>query len=430
MRSPDVSARHWETVADGSETVNSSDYYIPATALWICLGVKLPDLRRAWRDPLVRSVCVVIGVGGAGFFFAAPPTIAAVNDVSGIANASSLLVYVIISTFSAACLLLIIHWRGGPPEHVRRVSRRWRLGYLLVITALIVLFVLGDAPVERRTDFDTYYASAPFISEMITLYLVAHMTAALVTTALCWRWALQVHGWLRAGLGILCAGWLLNLSFSSLKLAAVAAHWSGRDWDTLSTTFSPFFSALAAPFAIVGFLLPLIGPWAVTTARTLAVHRRLGPLWRELGRAAAPGTSLAAPIPWYASPQVRLTRREAGIQDGLSLVRPQLDDEVRARAQSAAEAAGRTSQDALVIGRAAMIRAAALATRQGRTRAPRVPGDTAVPAVRSALADVSHALRTSPFVADVHTDPTMPVLSIVEHVEHVAHIKDGEKSPT
>ncbi|MFF3611407.1 MAB_1171c family putative transporter [Streptomyces sp. NPDC002580] len=408
--------------------MNSSDYYIPATALWICLGVRLPDLRRAWRDPLVRSVCVVIAVGGAGFFFAAPPTIAAVNEVSGIANASSLLVYVIISTFSAACLLLIVHWRGGPPEHVRRVSRRWRLGYLLVITALIVLFALGDAPVERRTDFDTYYASAPFIGEMITLYLVAHMTAALVTTALCWRWALQVHGWLRAGLWILCAGWLLNLSFSSLKLAAVAARWSGRDWDMLSTTFSPFFSALAAPFAIVGFLLPLIGPWAVTTGRTLAVHRRLGPLWRELGRA-APGTSLAAPIPWYASPQVRLTRREAGIQDGLSLVRPQLDDEVRARARSAAEAAGHSSRDALAIGTAAMVRAAALATRQGRTRTPRVPGDTAVPVLRTALADVSRALRTSRFAADP-TDPPMSVLSLVEHVGHVPHIKDGEKSPT
>ncbi|WP_328456800.1 hypothetical protein OG780_40410 [Streptomyces sp. NBC_00386] len=403
--------------------MDSFDYYIPAAALWICFAVKLPDLRRAWRDPLVRSVCVVIAVGGAGFFFAAPTTIAAVNDISGIPNASSLLVYIIISGFSAACLLLIVHWRGGSPEHVRRVSRHWLLGYTLVAAALIVLFGLGDAPVERRVDFDTYYASAPFIGEMIMLYLLAHMTAALVTTLMCWRWALQVHGWLRAGLWILCVGWLLNLSFSSLKLAAVAAHRSGRDWDVLSTTLSPFFSAMAAPFAIVGFLLPLVGPWAVTVGRTLAAYVQLGPLWDELG-GASPDTSLAAPIRWYASPQVHLTRREAGIQDGLSLVRPQLDDEVRARAQSAAEASGIARPDAVLIGQAAMIRAASQATRQGRTRAPRTAGDSAVPTLRAALVGVSRALRSSPVVAAVHTD------SAVSPRPAVKNIEDGEKSPT
>ncbi|MGW1531193.1 MAB_1171c family putative transporter [Streptomyces aureus] len=403
--------------------MNSFDYYIPAVALWICFAVKLPDLRRAWRDPLVRSVCVVIAVGGAGFFFAAPPTIAAVNDISGIPNASSLLVYIIISGFSAACLLLIVHWRGGSPEHVRRVSRHWLLAYTLVVAILIALFGLGDAPVERRTDFDTYYASAPYIGEMIMLYLLAHMTAALVTTMMCWRWALQVHGWLRAGLWILCVGWLLNLAFSGLKLVAVAAHRTGRDWDVLSTTLSPLVSAMAAPFAIMGFLLPLVGPWAVATGRTLAAYVRLGPLWDELGDA-SPGTPLAAPIRWYASPQVHLTRREAGIQDGLSLVRPQLDDEFRARAQSAAEAAGSTGPDAVLIGQAAMIRAASQATRQGLTRTPRVPGDSAVPTARSALVGVSRALRNSPLVAAVPADRAAPPRPAVEHVE------DGEKSTT
>jgi len=43
--------------------------------------------------------------------------------------------------------------------------------------------------VERRTDLDTYYASAPFIREMIVLYLVSYMTATAMTTLLCWRWA-------------------------------------------------------------------------------------------------------------------------------------------------------------------------------------------------------------------------------------------------
>ncbi|MEU9784587.1 MAB_1171c family putative transporter [Streptomyces phaeochromogenes] len=433
--------------------MDSSDYYIPTAALLIGLVVKLPGLVRDWRDPLIRSVCLVIALGSAGFLFAAPPTIAAVNKASGIANFSSPLVYSIISAFSASCLLLIIHWRGGPPDYVQRVSRRWQAGYLLVIIALIALFVLGDAPLERRTDFDTYYASTPFIGEMIVLYLLAHMTAALVTTALCWSWALQVAGWLRAGLWILVAGWLLNLAFSGLKLAAVAASWTGRDWSALSTTLAPLLSAAAAPCATVGFLLPLVGPWLVSNWRAITTYRRLGALWRELG-SASPQASLAGSIPWYASPHIRLTRRETGIQDGLSLVRPWLDDDVRSHAQTAARAADHPAVDAAHIGRAAMIAVAALSARRGKPEPPALPGrfeavavqdaldDVAVAAavlsahrgapvrplglmeqseinaVWDALEDVSRALRTSPIVAAARKDAA------------ASRIEDGETSST
>jgi hypothetical protein len=398
--------------------VDSSDYYIPAVAMLIGLAVKLPGLVKDWRDPLVRSVCLVIALGGAGFLFAAPPTITAVNDATGTANFSSLLVYGIISAFSAACLLLIVHWRGGPPEHVRRVSRRWQAGYGLVILLLVVLFALGDAPVDRLTDFDTYYATTPFIREMIVLYLVAHMTAALVTTVLCWRWALQVRGWLRAGLWILVVGWLLNLTFSGLKLAAVAARWAGQDWGTLSTTLAPLLSALSAPCATVGFLLPLVGPWVVWNWRAARTYRRLGPLWRELG-CASPRTPLAGPIAWYSSPQVRLTQREAGIQDGLSLVAPWFDTEVRTRAQAEATAVGRTDDEALRIGQAAMVAAAVRAVRRGLPVGARVrPDHAGITAVRTAPVGVSAALRTSPIVAAARAHPT------------AAPAEDGEKSPT
>ncbi|WP_328688369.1 hypothetical protein OHA74_51850 [Streptomyces phaeochromogenes] len=392
--------------------MDSSDYYIPTAALLIGLVVKLPGLVRDWRDPLIRSVCLVIALGGAGFLFAAPPTIAAVNRASGIANFSSPLVYSIISAFSASCLLLIIHWRGGPPDYVQRISRRWQAGYLLVIVALIALFVLGDAPLERRTDFDTYYASTPFIGEMIVLYLLAHMTAALVTTALCWSWALQVTGWLRAGLWILVAGWLLNLAFSGLKLAAVAASWTGRDWGALSTTLAPLLSAAAAPCATVGFLLPLVGPWLVSNWRAMSTYRRLGPLWRELG-SASPQASLAGSIPWYASPHIRLTRRETGIQDGLSLVRPWLDDDVRSHAQTAARAAEHTAVDAAHIGRAAMIAVAALSARRGKPEPPALPGRVEAVAVQDALDDVSVAAA----VLSAHRGAPVRPLGLMEQSE-------------
>ncbi|MER6136074.1 MAB_1171c family putative transporter [Streptomyces sp. NPDC001815] len=398
--------------------MDSSDYYIPAVAMMVGLAVKLPGLVKDWRDPLVRTVCLVIALGGAGFFFAAPPTITAVNEATGTANFSSPLVYGIISAFSASCLLLIVHWRGGPPAYVRRVSRRWQAGYALVIVLLVVLFALGDAPADRHTDFDTYYATTPFIREMILLYLVAHMTAALVTTVLCWRWALQVGGWLRAGLWILVVGWLLNLAFSGLKLAAVMARWAGQDWGALSTTLAPLLSALSAPCATVGFLLPLVGPWLVWNWRAARTYRELGPLWRELGYA-SPRTPLAGPIPWYSSPHVRLTQREAGIQDGLSLVGPWFDGAVRTRAQTEAAAEGRSFDEAARIGRAAMVAAAVRDVRLGLPVDPHALLDHAeISAVRTAPASVSAALRVSPIVAAVRRES--PAATPAE---------DGEKSP-
>jgi hypothetical protein len=320
-----------------------------------------------------------------------------VNRASGIPNLAAPLDYVIVSAYSASCLLLILHWRGGPADFVRRLARRWQIGYTVLINLLIILFMVGDAPIERRTDLDTYYATTPWTGQMIALYLLGHMTAAVATTTLCWRWALQVRGWLRAGLWLLVAGWLLNLSFSTLKLTAVAARWTGRDWDVLSTILAPRLVGLAATVATVGFMVPLVGPRLVALWHAVVTWRRLGPLWCELS-SASPGSPLAASIPWYSSYSVRLTQREAGIQDGLNLVRPYLDDQVRSHAQTAARAAGHGTEDAFRIGLAAMIAAAVRAHSNGASAETDVPDHSAGLAARATLVGVARALRTSPIV--------------------------------
>lgn len=55
----------------------------------------------------------------------------------------------------------------------RRLSRRWITGYGVVSVALVGLYLLGDCREERLRDLDTYYATTPFIREMIVLYLAA-----------------------------------------------------------------------------------------------------------------------------------------------------------------------------------------------------------------------------------------------------------------
>lgn len=146
----------------------------------------------------------------------------------------------------------------------------------------------------------------------------------------------------------------------------------------------------------------------------MTTWRRLGPLWRELS-GIHPGSLLAAPIPWYASPFIHLTRREAGIEDGLRLIRPHLDYDVRSQAHTAAVAAGHSADSAARIGHAAMIAVAVQACRRagpptsagfldhaensGGTEQVDNPANAELPVTRPSLIGIAHALRTSPIVA-------------------------------
>ncbi|AVZ71295.1 hypothetical protein SLUN_02685 [Streptomyces lunaelactis] len=386
--------------------MRNSDYYFPAVALGIAFVAKLPALRRGWRSPLVRSVCFLVFAAAICFFFAAPPTIEAVNDLTGIPNFSGPLVYCVMCAFSCACLVLIVNWRGGPDETVRRSSRRWIAGYTAAIIALPVFFALGDAPVERLRDLDTYYATTPFIREMIVTYLVAHMVSAVVTTALCVRWARAVGDWLRVGLVVLVIGFVLNLLFGLAKLTAVVARWTGRDWDALSTTLAPPIVAAGGLIVTVGFLLPLLGPQISDVCHAWITYLRLGPLWRQLR--ATPGDHAPLPqIPWWAAPDMRLTVRETVIHDELLKLQPHLDDCVRQRAHDAAIDSHASPQDAEVVGAAAMVVAAVEAST--RTPEPDPQAESRVPAGavaltaalgpgRGRLVQLSRALH-SPFVA-------------------------------
>jgi hypothetical protein len=383
--------------------MDDSTYYVPAAAMAIALGFKTPALLRSWRDPLLRSVCALLALAGLVFFFAAPPTIAEVNRVTGIANVSAPLVYGLLSAFSAACLVLIINWRGGPPESTRRASRRWIAGYGLVIVALATLFVLGDAPHERLRDYDTYYANTPFIREMIVLYLVSVTVAGAAMNVMCWRWALHVRGWLRAGLLIIAVGFLFSISYSAAKFTAVIARWNGGNLDDLSTYAAPTLASAGTQISAVGFCLPLVCQRIGDNWQTWSTYRRLGPLWRELQPVGAQ-EDRAVRISWWSPAELQVTQRRSDIHDGMLSLYPYFDSEVRAQAYDAAVAAGSDPVQARAEADAAMVTAAVRARAadpEGRvissaatTTEP--PASTESP---RDLVRMSLALRQSPVVA-------------------------------
>ncbi|MCJ1675769.1 hypothetical protein MTF65_00015 [Streptomyces sp. APSN-46.1] len=387
--------------------MNGQDYYIPAAAMAVSLACKLPALRNSWRDPLQRSVCVLLVLAGAVFTFAAPPTIHAVNHWTGVPNISAPLVYCLMTLFSASCLVLIVNWRGGPPEETRRVSRRWIVGYSAVAAVLVVLFVLGDAPDERLRDFDTYYANTPYIQILIALYLLAHSVAALTMSAMCWRWSLQVHGWLRIGLMIIVSGYGFSLAYDAAKFTAVIARWTGHDLDRLSTFVAPPLASAGALVSAVGFVLPLVCQRLSDSWQTWTTYRRLGTLWHEV-RSAGPGGTPAVRMSWWTPAEIRVIQRESDIHDGFLHLGPYFDRDHRDCAYGRALAAGSDEETARAIADAAMVAAAVRARSAdpegeviGAGEESDVAGAAGAAAGPRDLVRISHALRHSPVVAAV-----------------------------
>ncbi|NUV58820.1 MAB_1171c family putative transporter [Streptomyces sp. CAI-85] len=336
---------------------NNLAFYICGFLLLLIGLVKLPAAIGRQRDMLLRAAVLLLVIGSTVFFFAAPDSIALINDLSGVPNFAAPLAYTALTAFSGASLLLIINWRPARPEQTRRASRICIAVFCVVILAIHVLFWLGDAPVEQRTLFDGYYASTPYIREMILLYLLAQGAATLTTSILCWRWSREVTGSLRAGLLILVPAYLLHVVYDGLKLVAVVARWNGHRWDFLIDQVAPLAAAPSAVLVVTGFALPLAGPRVTLTFHAVRQLQELTPLWKELQAVPTPG-SVRTALPWWSAPAVRLTARMTAIFDALLSIAPYCDTEARERAFEAAVRSGESPARAETTADAAMIVAA------------------------------------------------------------------------
>lgn len=312
---------------------NGIVFYIPGVVLFLAVVLKLSAGRQVWRDPLVASSSAILLIGSTVCVLSAPPTIRFVNGLTGVANFSAPLVYAGMTALSAAYLVLMTCWRGGPPEKQRRAALLVLGVYGPVIAGIWVLFSLADVPVERAQDLDTYYANTPYMREMIVLYLVAHTAATLILMAMSVSWLREVRGVTRTGLTLIVVGLNFDVAYQIVKYAALAARWEGVDWDVLSTDVSPPLVMLAGVTSAFGFALPRIGPPAMDNVRAWRRYRLLQPLRSELYALRAPAAGV---IRWWDPPVVRLARQEIAIWDGVLVCSPYLDDRVRVAAYAQA----------------------------------------------------------------------------------------------
>ncbi|MEV5987027.1 DUF6545 domain-containing protein [Streptomyces sp. NPDC052051] len=376
-------------------------FFLAGGLLLLACLLKLPALLRS-RDWLLSSICALLLAGATVLFGSAPRTIIVVNRITGVPNFSAPLVYCGLTGFAAASVVLVLNWRGGPDKkHTRRLSQRIIVLSLLVWALIIALYILGDAPTERRTDFDVYYANTPCIREMILLYLLAHGAAAFTCSRMCWRWSHDVQGTMRLGLRALALGYVLHyVGYDAAKLTAIVACWTGHHWDVLVTGVAPGVAQPSAFLVAVGFILPLVGRRSEDAIR----YWQLGPLVRVVdGVQGAPGPG-HVPLPWWTPGiRLRLTQRQTYISDRIVACRGHFDRRVWHEARAAALARGAGGKDADVIAEAAMI-AAAVET-HGSTGDRTLIGHTVIsrkvpPPTTGDLAQLSRALRT-PVVKDI-----------------------------
>ncbi|MCM1967047.1 MAB_1171c family putative transporter [Streptomyces sp. G1] len=332
-------------------------YLSVAAGFLVATAVKAWALRKNPRDPLLRAVAATLFVAAFLFVTAAPPNLAVMNRVIGIPNVAAPIVYSILTAFDGISIVLLIHWRGNEDSRVTvRQTRLCLTTYAAVMIALYALFALGDAPVERLRDLDTYYAGTPWIREMILLYLAAHTVAAVTMVVLCLRWSRKVPGTLKVGLLLITAGAVCMFGYDLLKFTAIVARWLGHDWDSLSTNVAFSLAGFSALLIAAGFMLPPIGQGVGSRWRALRRFRRLQPLWLEI-RPEIPPTS-PPPMPWWQPVERRLMQRERDIFDAVLRLTPWFDQSTGSEvyALALAEHSGfrraRGEADASVIARA------------------------------------------------------------------------------
>ncbi|MFF1560537.1 MAB_1171c family putative transporter [Streptomyces sp. NPDC058279] len=372
-----------------------------AGGLLVATLIKLWDLRKNPKDPILRAVCGTLFLGALIFVTAAPPHLAKINSWFGTPNIAAPIVYCILTAFDGINIVLLIHWRGNDNEaRTRRQTRLCLTAYLVVMAAIALLFALGDAPVERLRDLDTYYATTPFIREMIVLYLAAHTVAAVTMTVLCWRWSRQVPGSLRIGLLTIATGSSFAFVFDLLKYTAVVARWSGGNLDWLSTHAAFSLAGFSAPLVAAGFLIPPIGQGASSRWGMFQQFQQLKPLWLEI-QSEIPQTR-PKPMSWWRPMDLRLMQRERDIHDAVLRLGPYFDASTgrRVYAEALAEHAerrrARGEADASVIAGAVIAKAAARPTVNPEDRWTLTSTEDAEDLVR-----LSDALARSPRVQEI-----------------------------
>lgn len=408
-------------MSDIPETPFDIIYLGIGTVAWAVAGLKI----RAWRrDPSLGLLVVALTIAApaTAFVVAAPLVYRLVDRIANLGNLATLLVYLGITAFSAAVVVLARMWT--PPSEradsqvwdaagadIWREVRRRLAVFAVLVPVMIVLFFTGgaDGP-ETPLTFDTTFATIPQIAIFLVLYQALFGFALIDISRVCLRHASRLPpGWLRRGIRLIALGGLVACGYVVCKLIAIGAAFTGGDpgeaggraigTEWLSTALGPAFAALGAVLITAGFA----GPAAAAWTRRRRDYQALRPLWDLVYRADERLALEAPPSAWterlaFRDLEWRTARRGLEIRDGQLTLRPWVDPAVVTVAAQVAERVGLDAEDRAALIVAAALRCAVEALNTGIPPRPRedqtpLPGLDAEPAEeRAHLVRVARSL--------------------------------------
>ncbi|MEZ0089064.1 MAB_1171c family putative transporter [Streptacidiphilus sp. EB129] len=409
--------------------MNSVLYPIAALTAWVACLYKARDLRRQRNTPLAAVVAAFVCLGGI-FFFASPQVWSGFDRLTHYPNLAMLVSQGLVMPFTFCVLAACMLWRY-PAERAHRLIRRYGLALTAVVALMAALFLAAPVSAEDPTTFVPDNARNPFINAYLMVYIVTYAVLQIVVVRLTLQLA-RIGGrpWLRRGLRINAFGNLLALPYCAVRIADVLERWiaisPGRYENVARLAVG--IGVLMPP---IGWTIPRWGPRLTVVADWARAHRpywQLYPLWHALTEA-VPYVVLDTEGPGWRRGRrpgrvalragYRLTRRYVEIRDSRLELRPFLDPDIAARAESAGRQAGLGPEQLAAVVEAAQL-AAVLRARSLGIELPRSerdpssaerpdtdPGGADAAAEIAWLTRVAAALTGSPVVASVlaDTDP-------------------------
>lgn len=262
------------------------------------------------------------------FVFLAPATQALVSGV--IPSLGRLLsnVCTLVAAFGFIQLQLHVHY---PPDEVKERLRPRVVVLIAVLAGLVIAFFLGQRPVGLGV-FD--YRGQHWLMIYALLYSLYLSVALIDLLRLAVRSVLNTRGYLRAGMAVMGAGYVLGLLYTGNKIQYVIRSALGPvsvepvcsgPFSTPVCALSVGMPALSVLVIVIGLSIPAVGRLAEWWGLRRA-YEGLEPLWEAL-YAVMPQIALTSPqgvegqVPRRDMP-LRLYRRVVEVRDGALILNP------------------------------------------------------------------------------------------------------------
>ena len=318
-------------------------YGILSVITWSAFAYKVRDLIRDPRNRELQLLCLAIATFAAPFVLASPHVYIGIDELLGVANIATLIVYTSVAVCLTSFVALLVSWSSAAQETIRLRHRLLVAYSVTTVVVMAVCFFLGDVSgAEHPLDFDVHFEHTRYISVFLLSYQLLFTVSMAGLVHLCRRYARAVDGpWLRRGLLLVTAGAVFGLGYAVPKAVNMVWDFFGSSpLHYVSSVVAPMSASVAAALFAVGFTLPAWGA-GVSRSREFAAafrsYRRLYPLWHAIAEQ-FPDVVLFPPVPRSTRWTVRDLRLLAGrqvieVRDGRLALRPREDPELSHTAQ-------------------------------------------------------------------------------------------------